>query len=59
MAVVYLHKRKDNNEVFYIGIGNDVKRAYSHQNRNVHWKHIVNKVDYKVAYIVIEKSDNI
>jgi len=34
MAVVYLHKRKDNNEVFYIGIGNDIKRALSTAEEN-------------------------
>jgi predicted GIY-YIG superfamily endonuclease len=43
MAVVYLHRRKDNNEVFYVGIGNDIKRAFDTKNRkNKHWKNIVN-----------------
>lgn len=28
MAIVNLHKRKDNNEVFYIGISNSNERAY-------------------------------
>ena len=28
MAIVYLHRRTDNNEIFYVGIGDDIKRAY-------------------------------
>ena len=34
MAIVYLHKKKENGEVFYIGIGNNIGRAYSVKNRN-------------------------
>jgi hypothetical protein len=52
MAVVYLHKRKDNNEVFYIGIGNDIKRAFDIKNRkNKHWKKVVNKYGHIVEII--------
>lgn len=53
MAYVYKHIRKDNNEVFYIGIGlnNDFKRAHSKCNRNKYWKNIVNKVGYIVEHI--------
>jgi hypothetical protein len=46
MAIVYLHKRKDNNEIFYVGIGKSEKRAYSKINRNKHWNNIVNKYGY-------------
>jgi hypothetical protein len=48
MAIVYLHKRKDNNEIFYVGIGKSEKRAYSKINRNKYWHNIVNKYDYNV-----------
>jgi hypothetical protein len=33
MAVVYLHRRKDNNEVFYVVIGNNIKRAFDTKKR--------------------------
>lgn len=52
MAIVYLHRRKDNNEVFYIGIGNDIKRAFDIKNRNNnYWKNIVKKHEYVVEII--------
>jgi len=53
MAYVYKHLRKDNNDVFYIGIGlsKNFKRAYSKCNRNNYWKNIVNKVDYIIEII--------
>jgi len=51
MAIVYKHIRLDSNEIFYIGIGLDAKRAYSKQNRNNYWKNIVNKTDYIVEII--------
>lgn len=48
MAYVYKHIRKDNNEVFYVGIGTlkNYKRVNSLLNRNTHWLNIVNKVGY-------------
>ena len=46
MAIVYLHKRKDNNSVFYVGIGKTERRANSKDKRNNHWKGIVNKYGY-------------
>lgn len=48
MAIVYQHRRKDNNSIFYIGIGTTLKRAYSKRNRNTHWINIVNKCGYEV-----------
>lgn len=63
MAIVYLHKRKKNSEVFYIGIGKVNDRAYSKRMRNRHWQFIVNKdggfdveiifenISYEEAYI--------
>jgi hypothetical protein len=51
MAVVYQHVRKDTNEVFYVGIGANEKRAYRKDGRNSHWKNIVKKVGYYVEII--------
>lgn len=48
MAVVYLHRRKDTNEVFYVGVGKNKRRAFVRAKRNPHWKAIVNKYDYNV-----------
>jgi hypothetical protein len=57
MAMVYLHRRKDNNEVFYVGIGNDIKRAYEIKNRtNKHWIGIVNKHGHTVEIVVQDVS---
>ncbi len=50
---VYLHKRLDTNEVFYVGIGNDY-RPYVKDSRSKWWHNIVNKVRYEVD--VIEKG---
>jgi hypothetical protein len=52
MAIVYEHLRNDTNEVFYVGIGREEKRAFSKDMRNRHWKHITNKVDYTVNILV-------
>ena len=48
MACLYRHIRKDLNIPFYIGIGKDIRRAYSKTHRNNHWLSIVNKTDYEV-----------
>jgi len=48
---VYQHRRKDTNEIFYVGRGKILKRAYSKANRNTHWHNIVNKTDYEVEII--------
>lgn len=47
-SYVYLHRRLDTNEVFYVGIGNKInfKRAFTKHNRNLHWERIVKKVGY-------------
>jgi len=47
---VYLHKRKDNGEVFYVGIG-ESKRPYRKDNRNNYWHNVVNKCGYDVEII--------
>lgn len=51
MAVIYRHRRIDTNETFYIGIGKDLKRAYSKHNRNKWWFNIVEKCGYDVDII--------
>ena len=56
MAYIYKHTRKDNGEVFYVGLSlkNDPKhgRAYSRgDRRNTHWKNIVNNTEYEVHII--------
>lgn len=56
MAYVYLHKRLDKNEVFYIGIGKNIERAYSKHNRNQYWKNIVSKTNYKVEIVASDLS---
>ena len=48
MAVVYLHKRNDTNEVFYVGIGKTPSRAFTKNNRNKHWHRVVEKYGYTI-----------
>lgn len=54
MPIVYTHIRKDKNEIFYVGIGNNIKRAYLRARRNRIWKDIVSKTEYEVK---IEHKD--
>ena len=54
MAVVYTHTRLDNNLVFYVGIGLDIKRAYQKKFRNAHWKSIVEKHGYSVDILNVD-----
>ncbi len=56
MAVVYLHKRNDTNEVFYVGIGKEDKRAFRKDNRTQYWKNIVKKYGYTVDILVSDTS---
>jgi hypothetical protein len=50
MAIVYQHRRKDTNEIFYIGIGEEKKRAYVY-GRNPHWNRLVDKHGYEVEIL--------
>jgi hypothetical protein len=50
MAIVYQHRRLDTDEIFYIGIGNEKKRAYDKRRRD-HWKFIVKKHGYSVEIL--------
>lgn len=58
MPYVYRHIRLDTNQVFYIGIGSApyYKRAVSKRDRNIYWKRIVNKTDYKIEILFDEIS---
>jgi hypothetical protein len=38
MAIVYQHRRNDTNEVFYIGIGKEQKRAFIKSSRSANSK---------------------
>jgi hypothetical protein len=51
MAVVYFHRRGDNNQVFYVGVGDKKKRAYVKGGRNQYWKNIVKKHGYSVEIV--------
>lgn len=48
MAILYRHIRLDKNVPFYIGIGKDIKRAYSKSNRSKLWRNIIAKTDYTI-----------
>lgn len=50
MYYLYQHIRKDNDEVFYIGIGN-AKRPYDKTGRNAFWNNVVSKTDYTIEVI--------
>jgi hypothetical protein len=52
MAVVYLHKRNDTNEIFYVGIGYNERRAFVKHKRTDYWKNIVKKYGYTVDILV-------
>jgi len=56
MAIVYQHRRKDTNEVFYVGIGKDRGRAFSKIGRNYYWRNVVKKVGYE-SDVLIEGID--
>lgn len=43
MPIVYLHRKPIDNSIFYVGIGNNKKRAYHFHGRNAHWKNTYNK----------------
>lgn len=53
MAYVYLHTRKDTNNVFYVGIGSDKNkyRAKNKKARNQHWLNIIKKTNYTISII--------
>lgn len=56
MAIVYQHKRLDNNAVFYIGIGVSIRRAYRKDGRSNYWQSIVRKAGYCVDILLDDVS---
>lgn len=52
MAIVYIHKRIDNGEVFYVGIGKTEKRAKSKDKRSKFWKDYVNLHNYEYEIVL-------
>lgn len=56
MAIVYQHRREDNSEIFYVGIGVTNKRAYSSKARNKFWKDMIKNHIYKVEILVEDIS---
>ena len=52
MPIVYRHIRIDKNEPFYVGIGNNEKRAYCKKGRNKLWQNIVSKSKYDVEILL-------
>jgi hypothetical protein len=59
MAIVYQHIRKDNNEIFYIGIGKNENRAKSKSRNNPYWHNIVKKYGYiiEILYYDLDWKD--
>jgi len=53
--VVYSHTRKDNNKVFYIGMGFP-KRPYTVSGRSKYWNNIVNKHGYYINVLASNLS---
>jgi len=50
-SYVYRHRRLDNYEVFYVGIGSNKYRAYNTKTRSSFWKKITNKTKYQVEIL--------
>jgi hypothetical protein len=56
MAILYRHIRKDTQDIFYIGIGKTIKRAFSLSDRNKRWRNIIKFADYEVDIIFEDLS---
>lgn len=54
MAIVYQHKRKDNNQIFYIGIGKNINRANSKHGRSRFWKSYIKNIEWFSEIIEID-----
>ncbi len=47
---IYIHRRKDNDEIFYVGIGKN-NRPHTSKNRSDQWHDVVNKYGYSVKIL--------
>lgn len=56
---VYRHYKLNTNDVFYIGMGKEIKfrRAFSKRGRNIYWLNTVNKYGYNVEIISKDISE--
>lgn len=57
MAIVYLHKRKSDNTVFYVGITSGKKRPYTTVGRNYFWRKEVKEHGGFIVEIAAEDID--
>lgn len=55
---IYQHRRKDTQEVFYVGKGKG-NRCFSKHNRNNHWNSITNKTEYVVEILFENLSEEL
>lgn len=53
--VVYIHRRKDNNSIFYVGMGS-INRVSDKTNRNSYWNNVVNKYGYNKEVVAKKLS---
>lgn len=53
--VVYLHRRNDNNNVFYVGMGN-LSRVKDKGHRNDYWNNVVQKYGYYTEVVAKDLS---
>lgn len=51
MAVVYQHRRLDTGDIFYIGIGKTLKRAYSKHGRSKPWRDLTRYRKWEVEIL--------
>lgn len=54
---VYVHRRADDNTIFYIGKG-EGRRAWRKTNRNIWWKRVVEKHNYVVEVVLWDLPEN-
>lgn len=59
MGVVYRHRRLDTNKIFYVGISNNINRAFDFNKRNKHWLNIFNitQISVEIIYNDIDFED--
>lgn len=54
---IYIHRRKTDNEIFYVGKGKE-KRASAKDRRNKYWRNTVNKYGYFIEIAYNNLSEN-
>ena len=63
MSIVYAHRRKDNGEIFYIGMGVCEKRANRFSGRNRYWNEVYNEcgveVDVLAKDLTVEEAEEL